>query len=36
MNTNMPVDPQFTAWYQKHQKYLKLCGLQPKTIDAYA
>ncbi|MBM9518904.1 phage integrase N-terminal SAM-like domain-containing protein [Desulforhopalus vacuolatus] len=36
MNTNMPVDPQFTVWYQKHQKYLKLCGLQPKTIDAYS
>lgn len=36
MNTNMPTDPQFTAYYQKHQKSLKLCGLQPKTIEAYS
>lgn len=35
MNTNIHANPQFTACYQKHQKYLKLCGLQPKTIDAY-
>jgi len=32
----MPADPQFAVCYQKHQKYLKLCGLQPKTIDAYS
>jgi integrase/recombinase XerD len=36
MNTSMPVDPQFNAYYQKHQKSLKLCGLQPKTVDAYS
>jgi integrase/recombinase XerD len=36
MNTSMPTDPQFTTYYQKHQKCLKLCGLQPKTIDAYS
>jgi integrase/recombinase XerD len=36
MNTSMPVDPQFTTYYRKHQKSLKLCGLQPKTIEAYS
>ena len=36
MNTSMPADPQFTTYYEKHQKSLKLCGLQPKTIDAYS
>jgi site-specific recombinase XerD len=36
MNTSMPTHPQFAAYYQKHQKSLKLCGLQPKTIEAYS
>jgi len=36
MNTTMPQDPFFNKQYQKHLKCLKLGGLQPKTIDAYA
>jgi site-specific recombinase XerD len=36
MNTKMPDDPQFNAYYRKHLKCLKLAGLQPKTIEAYA
>jgi len=36
MNVNMPDDPQFNGYYQKHLKYLKLKGLRPKTIDAYS
>ena len=36
MNTDMPQDQQFIKQYQKHLKCLKLGGLQPKTIDAYA
>ncbi len=36
MNTTMPQDPQFNTQYQKHLKCLKLGGLQPKTVDAYA
>ena len=36
MNCNMPTDPQFTKSYRKHQKLLKLNGLQPKTIEAYS
>ena len=36
MNINMPNDPQFNRYYQKHLKYLKLGGLQPKTIEAYS
>jgi integrase/recombinase XerD len=36
MNCNMPADPQFNSYYQKHLKCLKLNGLQPKTIDAYS
>lgn len=36
MNTIMPQDPQFNEQYQKHLKCLKLGGLQPKTVDAYA
>ena len=36
MNINMPNDPQFNKYYQKHLKCLKLNGLQPKTIDAYS
>jgi len=36
MNTRIPDDPQFNKYYTKHCKYLKLKGLQPKTIDAYA
>jgi len=35
MNTNMPNDPQFKKYYRKHQKCLKLAGLQPKTVEAY-
>ena len=36
MNSNMPTDPQFTKHYRKHQKCLKLNGLQPKTVEAYS
>ncbi|MEA2115606.1 MAG: site-specific integrase [Thermodesulfobacteriota bacterium] len=36
MNTNMPNDPQFNVYYRKHVQYLKLAGMQPKTIDAYS
>ncbi|MBC2710453.1 MAG: phage integrase N-terminal SAM-like domain-containing protein [Desulfosarcina sp.] len=36
MNTNRPKDPQFNKYYRKHQKCLKLNGLQPKTIEAYS
>jgi integrase len=36
MNCTMPTDPQFIKHYRKHQKCLKLCGLQPKTIEAYS
>jgi len=36
MDTRIPNDPQFNQYYTKHCKYLKLKGLQPKTIDAYA
>ena len=36
MNTNMPNDPQFKKYYRKHQKCLKLAGLQPKTVEAYS
>jgi integrase len=36
MNTNMPNDPQFKKYYRKHQKFLKLAGLQPKTVEAYS
>lgn len=31
-----PKDPKFKRIYEKHCKLLKLNGLQPKTIDAYA
>jgi len=36
MDTRLPNDPQFIKNYIKHRKYLKLNGLQPKTIDAYS
>lgn len=36
MNTDMPQDPLFNKQYQSHVQCLKLAGLQPKTIDAYA
>jgi len=36
MNVNMPDNPQFKKYYRKHQKCLKLNGLQPKTIEAYS
>ena len=36
MNINMPENPQFNKYYRKHQKCLKLSGLQPKTIEAYS
>lgn len=36
MDTSLPKDPQFSKYYIKHCKYLKLKGLQPKTIEAYA
>lgn len=34
MDTSMPNDPQFNEHYRKHLQYLKLAGLQPKTIEA--
>ena len=36
MNTANPVKADFDQRYQTHLKHLKLKGLQPKTIDAYA
>ena len=36
MNTNMPNDPKFNDYYRKHLKYLKLAGMQPKTVEAYS
>ena len=36
MKIRLPEDPQFIKYYTKHCKYLKLKGLQPKTIEAYA
>lgn len=36
MDTSKPNDPQFNKYYRKHLKCLKLAGLQPKTIEAYA
>jgi len=35
MDIRLPKDPQFNKYYTKHCKYLKLKGLQPKTIEAY-
>ena len=34
MDTRLPNDPQFIKNYTKHCKYLKLNGLQPKTIKS--
>jgi len=36
MNTKMPDDPKFNAYYKKHLQYLNLAGMRPKTIDAYS
>lgn len=36
MNTKLPKDQQFNKYYSTHCKYLKLNGLQPKTIEAYS
>ncbi len=36
MNTAMPQDPHFNKQYQQHLQCIKLGGLQPKTIEAYA
>lgn len=36
MNIETPTDPDFKIKYTKHCKYLKLRGMQPKTVDAYA
>jgi len=36
MDTSLPNDPQFNKHYEKHGKYLRLKGLRPKTIEAYA
>lgn len=33
---NTPSTPEFDRLYESHLKHLKLKGLQPKTIDAYA
>jgi len=35
MDIRLPKDPQFNKYYTTHCKYLKLKGLQPKTIEAY-
>ncbi|MDY6857606.1 MAG: site-specific integrase [Thermodesulfobacteriota bacterium] len=35
MELRLPKDQQFNKYYRKHCKYLKLKGLQPKTVDAY-
>lgn len=36
MDTRLPDDRQFNKFYTKHCKHLKLKGLRPKTIEAYA
>ncbi len=36
MDTRLPKDLQFNKFYSTHCKYLKLNGLQPKTIEAYS
>jgi len=36
MNTRLPDDPLFNKYYHKHCQYLRLKGLRPKTIEAYA
>ncbi len=36
MKITMPTSPKFNSYYQKHQKLLRLRGMQPKTIDAYS
>lgn len=36
MHIETPNDSQFNYYYEKHCKYLKLSGFQPKTIDAYS
>jgi len=36
MNTSLPNNPQFSKYYLKHCKYLRIKGLQPKTIEAYS
>ena len=36
MKITMPTSPEFSRYYEKYQKLLKLGGLQPKTIDAYS
>lgn len=36
MDIRLPKDPQFHKYYQKHVKNLRLKGLRPKTIEAYA
>jgi len=36
MDTTTTTTPHFDRQYQTHLKHLKLKGLQPKTIDAYA
>jgi integrase/recombinase XerD len=36
MNCSMPTDAKFDKYYQKHLKYLRVNGLQPKTIEAYS
>lgn len=36
MDTTLPDNPKFIKYYKKHGKYLRLKGLRPKTIEAYA
>ena len=36
MDTRLPKDPHFIKLYSRHCKHLKLQGLQPKTVEAYA
>ncbi len=36
MGIETPNDQHFNRYYTKHCKYLKLKGMQPKTVDAYS
>ena len=36
MKILIPNNPQFNKYYSTHCKYLRLQGLQPKTIEAYS
>jgi len=36
MDTRLPDDQHFNKYYKRHCQHLKVKGLQPKTIEAYA